>query len=138
LAPHWWQLPDEVIDSLNIKPGDHVSDIGAGGGYFTFILADAVGPNGKVYAVDVDEEITVELEDTVSESGHENIVVVLGEFEGPLLPDGTIDLVFLCNTYHHIEDRADYFSNSSFNIGAVKESYSNIPEGKLISPIIFR
>ncbi len=106
-----WQLPDKVIESLNIQPGDHVADIGAGGGYFTFILTDAVGSSGKVYAVDVEQEITEQLADRVAEENHFNVVVILGEFEDPLLPDETIDLVFLCNTYHHIENRVDYFSD---------------------------
>jgi len=107
-----WQLPDQVIESLNINLGDHVADIGAGGGYFTFLLAEAVGPTGRVYAVDVDMDITEELEYLVSENGAFNVVVILAELEDPLLPDGTIDLVFLCNTYHHIIGRrVDYFSN---------------------------
>ena len=106
-----WQLPDQVIESLNIELGDHVADIGAGGGYFTFLLAQAVGPTGRVYAVDVEMDITAELEYLVNENSSFNVVVILGEFEDPLLPDGTIDLVFLCNTYHHIESRVDYFSN---------------------------
>ena len=105
-----WQLPDQVIESLNIQPGDHVADIGAGGGYFTFILADAVGPSGRVYAVDVEEEITIDLEAQASENNYPNVEVILGEFEDPLLPDGTVDLVFLCNAYHHIERRVGYFS----------------------------
>ena len=106
-----WQLPDKVIESLDIQPGDHVADIGAGGGYFTFILKDAVGLTGKVYAVDVEQEITEQLADRVAEDNHFNVVVILVEFEDTLLPDETIDLVFLCNTYHHIENRVDYFSN---------------------------
>ena len=106
-----WQLPDKVIESLKIQPGDHVADIGAGGGYFTFLLTDAVGPTGKVYAVDVEQEITEQLADRVAEENRFNVVVILGEFKDPLLPDETIDLVFLCNTYHHIENRVDYFSS---------------------------
>lgn len=106
-----WQLPDQVVEALNIKSGAHVADIGAGGGYFTFILSDAVGPSGRVYAVDVEEEITIELGDKVSESDYSNVEVILGQFNDPLLPDGTIDLVFLSNTYHHIENRVEYFSS---------------------------
>ncbi len=106
-----WQLPEKTIESLNIQPGDHVADIGAGGGYFTFLLTDAVGPTGKIYAVDVEQEIIEQLADRIAEETRFNVVVILGEFEDPLLPNGTIDLVFLCNTYHHIENRVDYFSS---------------------------
>ncbi|MGH7887023.1 MAG: methyltransferase domain-containing protein, partial [Candidatus Binatia bacterium] len=49
-----WQQPDRVIATLKLRPGDQVADLGAGGGYFTFKLAKAVGPTGKVYAVDID------------------------------------------------------------------------------------
>ncbi len=106
-----WQLPEKAIESLKIQPGDHVADIGAGGGYFTFLLTDAVGPTGKVYAVDVEQEIIEQLADRVAEENRFNVVVILGQFEDPLLPNETIDLVFLCNTYHHIENRVDYFSS---------------------------
>ncbi len=74
-------------------------------------MTDAVGPTGKVYAVDVEQEIIERLADRVAEENHFNVVVILGEFEDPLLPDETINLVFLCNTYHHIENRVDYFSS---------------------------
>jgi ubiquinone/menaquinone biosynthesis C-methylase UbiE len=105
-----WQHPDRVIESLQIEPGDVVADIGAGKGYFTFRLAKAVGPEGRVYAVEVDDDLTAQLESEAQERGYENVVVVRGEFADPLLPDGTIEIVFLCNTYHHIDDRAAYFS----------------------------
>lgn len=105
-----WQYPDKVIKSLGITPGDRVTDLGAGGGYFTFKLADAVGSAGKVYAVDVDRDMTEYLKNEVSEKGYSNTEVVLGEFGDPLLPDSVSDMIFLCNTYHHIEDRINYFS----------------------------
>ena len=57
-----WQQPERVVTELEIRGGERVADLGAGGGYFTFRLADAVGPEGTVYAVDVDEEtVTGEL-----------------------------------------------------------------------------
>jgi ubiquinone/menaquinone biosynthesis C-methylase UbiE len=106
-----WQLPDRVVESLAIKPGDRIADIGAGGGYFTFRLADAVGSEGKVYAVEVDDKLVEKLERKARKRGYSNVVVIKGEFDDPLLPDGEIDLVFLCNTYHHIEDRPGYFDH---------------------------
>src|SRR5215470_2938520 len=51
-----WQQPDRVMDALGIKPGSVVGDIGAGGGYFTFHLAQRVGPSGKVYSEDILED----------------------------------------------------------------------------------
>ncbi len=111
-----WQQPDRVVESLKIAPGAQVADLGAGSGYFLPYLAEAVGPEGKVFAVDVDPEVVQELRDTVAAAGYTNVEVVLGEFDDPLLPDGAIDLVFLCNTYHHIEDRARYFSRLQIDL----------------------
>ncbi len=104
-----WQKPDEVIALLGIGAGDRIADIGAGGGYFTFPFADAVGPTGRVYAVDVDDILIAYLDERVREERRENVVVVRGAYDDPILPDGEIDLVFLANTYHHIEDRPAYF-----------------------------
>jgi ubiquinone/menaquinone biosynthesis C-methylase UbiE len=104
-----WQQPDRVIASLGLRPGDRVADIGAGSGYFTLPLARAVGPPGRVHAVDVDEEMNQYLRERVREAGLENVEVTLGRYEDPLLPDGEIDLIFTSNTYHHIEERPAYF-----------------------------
>lgn len=105
-----WQLPERVVAALALAPGDRVADLGAGNGYFVFPLADAVGPAGRVYAVEVEEEKVRGLERRVAAKGYSNVEVVLGELDDPLLPDGTLDLVFLCNVYHHIEDRQAYFA----------------------------
>jgi predicted methyltransferase len=104
-----WQQPDAVIALLGIGPGDRVADLGAGGGYFTFRLAEAVGESGRVYAVDVDDDMVAYLADQARERGAANVTIVRGEFADPQLPDGSIDLLFTCNTYHHIADRVDYF-----------------------------
>ncbi len=104
-----WQQTSRVVEALAIQPGDRVADLGAGSGYFTVHLARAVGPSGRVYAVDVDAEMNEYLEERLAEEGIENVEVVLGEFEDPLLPDGQIDLLFTSNTYHHIQDRPAYF-----------------------------
>ncbi len=104
-----WQHPTRVVESLELTPGTKVADIGAGDGYFTFRLADAVGPAGKVYAVDVTESIVDKLKSEVQARGYENIEVVLGELDDPLLPDGEIDVAFFSNVYHHIDERIRYF-----------------------------
>ena len=102
-----WQRPEQVVAALEIEPGAHVADIGSGEGYFVPYLSDAVGAAGRVYAVDVEPEITRALEDRfVADT---RVEVVLGRFEDPDLPDGAIDLVLLVNSYHHIEDRPAYF-----------------------------
>ena len=52
-----WQQPERVIEALGLEPGDRVADLGAGSGYFTLHLAQAVGPTGKVYGLDVTDEM---------------------------------------------------------------------------------
>ncbi|MEE9282385.1 MAG: class I SAM-dependent methyltransferase [Myxococcota bacterium] len=106
-----WQQPEKVIDSLGIRAGDRIADVGAGGGYFTFRLAEATGPEGRVYAVDVDRDMTEYLRERARDEGAENVEVILAEYHDPLLPEAGVDLVFVCNTYHHIEERSDYFAN---------------------------
>jgi ubiquinone/menaquinone biosynthesis C-methylase UbiE len=105
-----WQQPARVIEALELAPGARVADLGAGGGYFTFRLAQAVGPGGTVYAVDVDPDMTKFLAEQAAREQLENVQVVLAEPEDPLLPDGEIDLVLTVNTYHHIGDRVAYFT----------------------------
>jgi ubiquinone/menaquinone biosynthesis C-methylase UbiE len=104
-----WQLTDRVLASLEIEPGDTVADIGAGDGYFTFRLADAVGPTGKVFAVDVEDKLVDTLRRKAEEGNYSQVRVIKGRFDDPLLPDGELDLIFLCNSYHHIRDRTTYF-----------------------------
>jgi len=88
-----------------------LSPFGAGSGYFTFRLADAVGPTGKVYAVDIDAEMNADLAKRVQDKGYQNIEVVLARPNNPGLPDNDIDLIFSSNTYHHLEERVTYFAN---------------------------
>jgi ubiquinone/menaquinone biosynthesis C-methylase UbiE len=106
-----WQQPERVVEALGIRPGDRVADLGSGSGYFTLRLAPAVGPEGKVFAVDVDAEMNEYLRGRLAEAGIANVELVLGRFEDPLLPDGGVDLVVVVDTYHHIEDRPAYFRN---------------------------
>jgi len=104
-----WQRPTDVIDVLEIPSGAWVADIGAGKGYFLPHLSRAVGPEGRVFAVEVEDEPLAALEALISEQGLANVELLRGRYEDPLLPDRKIDLVLIVNTYHHIEARPDYF-----------------------------
>lgn len=106
-----WQRPDDVVRLLGLEPGDAVADLGAGDGYFEPYLSGAVGPDGEVYAVEVDPEVVPGLETAMAEQELDNVKVVVGEYTDPMLPDGEIDVVLLVNSYHHIEDRPEYFRN---------------------------
>ena len=103
-----WQRPTDVVRTLEIRPGDRVADVGAGEGFFVPYLADAVGREGRVYVVEVDAEQTEGLEARFRDE-RDNVEIVLGRLDDPELPDGSIDLILIVNTYHHIDERPDYF-----------------------------
>ncbi len=107
-----WQKPEQVVRSLEVARGDDVADLGSGGGYFTFRLADAVGPEGVVYAVDVEPGLNEHVTERARDEGYENVDVVLAVHQDPLLPVSGVNLIFTSNTYHHIEDRVDHFENA--------------------------
>lgn len=106
-----WQQQDRVIQSLQIRPGERVADLGSGSGYFTLALAKAVGPAGRVYAVDVDKEMNELVAQRTNREGLNNVEVILAKPDDPLLPMAGIDLIFTSNTYHHIDNRVNYFAN---------------------------
>ncbi len=106
-----WQQPKAVLESLNILPGACVADLGAGGGYSTFRLAEAVGQSGKVYAVDIDRDALDVIAQHTREKEINNVEVVLPTENDPRLADRNIDLIFSCNTVHHLHNRIAYFQN---------------------------
>lgn len=106
-----WQQPEKVIEALRIRPGERAADLGSGSGYFTFRLAKAIGPEGKVYAVDIDRDLNEALAARAKKEGFDNIEVILAKPDDPLLPAAGVDLIFTSNTYHHLQDRVRYFAN---------------------------
>src|SRR5713101_9115805 len=104
-----WQKPDEVVQALALKNGDMVADIGAGTGYFTRRFAKAVAPDGKVYAVDVAADVFGYLHEQADKEGLHNIETIVSRENDPMLPKNTVDLVFFCDTTHHIANRIDFY-----------------------------
>jgi len=106
-----WQQPENVIAALKIREGMQIADLGAGGGYFTFHLAKAAGPSGKVYAVDIDKGTNELIAERAKKDGVTNVETIHATAEDPLLPKSGVDLIFTSNTYHHFDNRVVYFSN---------------------------
>lgn len=102
---------DETIAALKLKPGDIVADIGAGSGVFEAPLAHAVSPGGKVYAVDIEHGLVDHITQRASELHLANVQGVLGKFTDPNLPVRSIDLAFINDVLHHIQDRPTYLKN---------------------------
>lgn len=94
------ELPETALDKIGINSGMTVADVGAGVGYFTIRLANRVGANGKVYAVDVQPEMLAIMRQRAQKAGLKNIVAVLGSEGDPKLPKDTLDLVLLVDVYH--------------------------------------
>lgn len=107
-----YQKPEQVIEALAPKPGMAVADLGSGSGYFTRRFVKAVTEAGKVYAVDVEPEMLAYTKKSVEHMGIPSTVeFVLAQPDNPKLPKGSMDLIFLCNVYHHLENRTAYFAN---------------------------
>jgi SAM-dependent methyltransferase len=102
-----WQHPDSVVALLATRDDLVVADIGSGTGYFAVRFSRAL-PRGIVYGADIEPDMIFYLNDRAHREGLTNLVSVLAEPADPHLPR-SVDLVFICNTYHHIDGRIDYF-----------------------------
>ncbi len=105
-----YQKPHEVIAALNLREGEVIGDIGAGSGYFSFRFAHHVGEKGRVYAVDINPDMIVYMNRRIRELNLKNVITVLAVPDDPLLPDASIDRLFVCDTWHHIEGHAHYLA----------------------------
>jgi precorrin-6B methylase 2 len=94
------EKPDQMVEALGLKPGDVVADIGAGTGYITWRMAKKVGPNGKVYAVEIQQEMLDLLSANMKERGVTNVVQTLGTEMDPKLPANALDLIIMVDVYH--------------------------------------
>lgn len=95
-----WQKPDLVMDALRVGEGSVVADVGAGGGWFTVRLARRVGPNGIVYAQDVQAQMIEAIARRVQREGFRNVKPVRGEADDPMLPEGALDAALIVDSYH--------------------------------------
>ncbi|MDD4870242.1 MAG: methyltransferase domain-containing protein [Kiritimatiellae bacterium] len=93
----------KILEAVKIKPGTSVADIGAGTGLFTMLFANAVGPEGKVYAVEITKKFTDYIDKRANKAGLKQVQAVLCTERSVELPSNSIDLAFLCDVYHHFE-----------------------------------
>lgn len=97
------EWPDEVIKAMGLAGGETIADIGCGSGYYTRRLAKAVGPQGTVYAVDIQPEMIEIMKGLAKQEGLGNIVPVLGETASPRLPEASVDWILLVDVYHEFQ-----------------------------------
>ena len=106
-----WQKPDEIMDALGIADGAAVADIGAGAGWFTIRLARRVGPNGVVYAQDVQRQMLDAVRRRVAREGLRNVETRLGSDTNPNLPARSLDAVLVVDVYPEVGDRVVFLRN---------------------------
>ena len=98
------EQPERMLDSLKIKPGDTVADIGAGAGYTSLRLARRVGPTGTVLATDVQPQMLSILSGNAKSIGVKNIRPILCTATDPKLPEDKVDLAIMVDVYHECSD----------------------------------
>jgi ubiquinone/menaquinone biosynthesis C-methylase UbiE len=109
-----YQRPDRIMDALQIGEGSVVADLGAGGGWFTVRLARRVGPNGRVYAEDIQSEMIGVIKRRMAREGLEpRVHTVLGTPVDTKLPPGSLDAVLMVDAYHEFEQPVALLRNAA-------------------------
>jgi ubiquinone/menaquinone biosynthesis C-methylase UbiE len=104
--------PEKLIESIGLKEGMIIADIGAGKGRMTVWFADKVSEKGMVYANDIDRGSLEYLEDRCQKNGIKNVRTILGKIDDPLLPEGEVDIAFMISVYHHLEKPVELLTNT--------------------------
>jgi len=97
------------LEALALQQEQKVADIGAGGGYFSLRFAEAVGKDGRVFAVDTNPKFLEFIKNSAKKKGLANVETVFTAADNPTLPEKSIDLIFMRNVSHHLLNRAEYF-----------------------------
>lgn len=93
----------KIIDACQLKSGTVIGDVGAGTGLFTRLFVRAIGADGHVIAVDISQKFLDHVQSTCREAGYKNVQTLLCKADSTELPVESIDLAFICDTYHHFE-----------------------------------
>lgn len=99
-----WMPVERIFKLAGIDEGSHVADIGCHEGYLSIHLANKVGNNGRVYAVDVRDDRLDDLKENLKSRDLNNVSVILGDYDNPKLPKETLDVVIIMDTYHEMTD----------------------------------
>lgn len=105
-----WQKVDEVLTAMDVRGGVTVADVGAGDGFFTSRLARAVGPDGRVFAVDIDDSALERLRKRLDDEGIRNVTIVKGTQDDPKLPERVLDAALIVNAYHEMQQHQSVLS----------------------------
>lgn len=103
---------NEILKTLNIQPGQTIADIGSGGGFFTLLFSQLVGDEGRIYAIDTNQDFLEFINKQAAKQGIANITTVRATEQTIPLPTHSVDLVFVRNVFHHLQNRTQYFSEA--------------------------
>ena len=101
-----WEKPDQIMDALGIAEGSKVAELGAAGGWFTLQLAERVGPNGRVYAEDIQPAMLAGISRRMQSENQRNVTTVLGTASDPRLPPG-LDAALISDAFHEMDVEED-------------------------------
>ena len=113
---------ETMLANLGVKPGMTVCDMGCGNGFYSLKLAEIVGDEGKILAVDIQQEMLRLLQARAEEQGSDHIVTIRGELDDPKLPEGEVDLILCVDVYHE-------FSHPEEMLTAMRKSLK--PDGRI-------
>jgi arsenite methyltransferase len=102
---------DHILSILGLEPGDRIADYGSGGGYYALLFAEEVGPEGKVFAVDMKPAFLAFIRKRAKRSHFDNVETVLVPEIASRIPAGSLDLIFCRDAYHHLPDRTALFKD---------------------------
>jgi predicted methyltransferase len=124
-----WQRVPDIVAALGAQAGSRIADLGAGEGWLTTRLARQVGPEGRVFAVDISERALASLTTTLQAAKLTNVELVLGEDDDPRLPYGTLDGVVILNAYHEMTRRVPVLDGvkRALRPGGVLVIVDNVP-----------
>lgn len=145
-----WQKPVQVVEALHIEAGSTIADIGTGSGYFVPFLSKATGPDGRLFAVDIQQEMLAFVERKAGENGLDNVTTVLSQENDTRLEAGAVDLALLVDVYHELRSPkvllsnirsvlkpdgrlavVDFFSNKDVPVGPTRRY--RVPRQRLIA-----
>lgn len=107
-----WLPPAEVLDALALDSGETIADVGAGTGYFSLPMAQFIGPQGRIYAVDSQDEMLTLLKHKLDEATVSNVELIRAEADNTGLPASSCDLFFVANVWHELDDRTAVLQES--------------------------
>jgi len=110
VTAHGQSFDERLLEKLDLKEGMIVADVGAGNGRFSVKIARIVGPEGHVYANEIDEDSIQKIESRIEDQGLDNITIVLGEDEDAVLPV-KVDFIVIKFVYHHLESPDNFMNN---------------------------